>query len=183
MVQSLNSLLAPAVMERVTLVLNHVLGAESAATGRLRPHAGRRIEIVPAGWPSLLPPLPSCLFGVTPAGLLEWVPPPAAGAAGAAPAAAADLVLRVDASNPALLMARALAGETPPVDIEGDAALAGDVNWLMQNLRWDVASDLERAVGPGLTPPLLKLGKALAGGVRLAVQGAGQVAERLRPRR
>ena len=63
---------------------------------------------------------------------------------------AADLTLRFDASNPArLLAARALAGETPAVDIDGDAQLAADVNWLMQNLRWDVEADLERRARPG----------------------------------
>ena len=45
-------------------------------------------------------------------------------------------------------MARALGGTPPPVQIDGDAQLAGDVNWLLLNLRWDVAADLERLFGP-----------------------------------
>jgi len=174
MLHTLNSLLAPAVMERLTLVINHVLGAESVATERLKAHAGRSVELATSGWPALLPPLPAMAFRITPAGLLEWC--------GLERTAAADLALRVDASNPALLLSRALVGELPPVAVEGDALLAGDVNWLLQNLRWDVAADLERVFGPVVAQQLHRLGTALARGVRAAMQGAGQVRERLRPR-
>jgi len=174
MLHTLNSLLAPAVMERLTLVINHVLGAEDVATTRLKAHAGRTVELALAGWPSLLPAPPAMAFRVTPAGLLEWC--------GLERLASADLAVRVDASNPAFLLSRALGGEMPPVAVEGDALLAGDVNWLLQNLRWDVAADLERVVGPTLAQPLAKLGSALAHALRAAVQGAGQVGSRLRPR-
>lgn len=174
MLQTLHSLLAPAVMERLTLVINHVLASEDVATARLKAHAGRCVELSPTGWPALLPPPPVLAFRVTPAGLLEWC------SGGAGPGA--DLVVRLDASNPALLLARALGGELPPVTVEGDAALAGDVNWLLQNLRWDVAADLERVVGPTAAAPLMKLGSALAHALRAAVQGAGALGSRLRPR-
>ena len=93
------------------------------------------------GWPALLPPPPALAFRVTPAGLLEWC-------GGTELPAEADLVVRVDASNPLLLSARAMAGDMPQVAIDGDAQLAADVNWLLQNLRWDVAADLERLFGP-----------------------------------
>jgi ubiquinone biosynthesis protein UbiJ len=174
MLQSLNSLLAPAVMERVTLALNHVLGAEAVATERLKPHAGRTLELTFAGWPALLPPPPPCAFRVTPAGLLEW--------SGLERAGAADLSVRIDASNPALQFAKLLAGEAPSVDIGGDAQLAGDVNWLIQNVRWDVAADLERFFGAVVAQQLVRLGSALARALRGAMQGAGQLRERLRPR-
>ena len=173
MLHSLNSLLAPAVMERLTLVVNHVLGAEPAATERLSPHAGRTIELTLAGWPRLLPAPPAMAFRVTPAGLLEWC--------GLERQAAADLGVRVEASNPALLLARGLTGELPAVAIDGDAVLAGDVNWLLQNLRWDVAADLERLFGPAVAHQLHRLGSALAAAVRKAVQGAGALKDRLRP--
>ena len=74
------------------------------ATDRLKPHAGRTLELAAGGWPSLLPAPPVCLFRVTPAGLLEW--------AGPARPDVVDLALRLDASNPALLVTRALAGGT-----------------------------------------------------------------------
>lgn len=174
MLQTLNSLLAPAVMERLTLVINHVLGAEPAATERLRAHAGRTLAFTLAGWPALLPPPPPCAFRVTPAGLLEW--------SGLAPAGTADLAVRIDAANPALLFAKTVAGETPTVEIDGDAALAGDVNWLIQNLRWDVAADLERLFPPVVAAQLHRLGRAMAAALRAAIAGAGQVRERFRPR-
>jgi ubiquinone biosynthesis accessory factor UbiJ len=169
MLASLNHLLGPAVMERLTLLVNHVLGAEPAATARLAPHAGRTIEIVLVDWPALLPPPPACRFQVTRAGLVEWMGAESGGGS-------TDLLLRVDASNPALLAARLLGGEQPTVDIGGDAQLASDVNWLMQNLRWDVAGDLDRLFGPLVAGQLHRVGRALAAAVHTAVQGL----ERLR---
>ncbi|MDE1950490.1 MAG: hypothetical protein KGI35_17870, partial [Burkholderiales bacterium] len=93
-----------------------------------------------------------------------------------------DLGLRIDASNPAALFARLLAGERPSVAVEGDAQLAGDVNWLLENLRWDVAADLERLFGPVVAQQLHRVGRAVAAALRAALQGVGQVRERLRPR-
>jgi ubiquinone biosynthesis protein UbiJ len=179
MLHSLQNLLAPALAERLTLVINHVLSSEAVATQRLRAHAGRSVALTLDGWPRLLPEPPALRWRVTPAGLLEW--------SGQEPPSAPDLAVQVDASNPALLVARALAGEPPAVQIEGDAQLAGDVNWLLQNLRWDVAADLERLFGPVVAPQLHRLGSMLARGLRgalkLASQGAAGLGERLRSRR
>lgn len=135
-----NTWLVPAAMERLTLVLNHVIGSESAATDRLRAHAGRTVVIQPEQWPTLLPPLPPLAFRVTAAGLLEWC--------GMEPVGDADLRVRLDASNPAALMMQVVSGATPTVQIEGDAQLAADVQWLLAHLRWDVAADVERIFGP-----------------------------------
>jgi ubiquinone biosynthesis protein UbiJ len=170
MLNALHSLVAPAAMGRLTLVLNHVLAAEPVATERLLPHAGRRILLQPQAWPALLPPLPVLVFAITPAGLLEW--------AGAAPEATADLTLRFDASNPALLVANTLSGSTPVVDIDGDSRLAADVNWLMQNLRWDVAADLERVFPPAAAHQMVRLGGMLTRAVRAALQGAASLRRR-----
>lgn len=167
MLHALQSLFAPAAMGRLTLVVNHVLAAEPVAVDRLRAHAGRRIALVPQAWPALLPPPPALAFSVTPAGLLEW-----AGGSGDGGAPTADLTLRFDASNPARLLATAISGETPAVDIEGDAQLAADVNWLMQNLRWDVEADLERVLGPAVAHQIHRLGSAVARAVRAALRGA-----------
>jgi ubiquinone biosynthesis protein UbiJ len=174
MLHTLQSLLAPAALERLTLVLNHVLGGEAVATERLRPHAGRSLAVELRGWPTLLPPPPVLRWRVTPAGLLEWE--------GLAPAGVPDLALGVDAANPAALMLGLVSGQQPAVQIDGDAALAADVNWLMQNLRWDAAADLERLFGPAVAQQLAQLGASLAGGLRSAVQALGQLGERLRPR-
>lgn len=164
MLDALSNLLAPAVLERLTLVMNHVLRAEPAAVERLHPHAGRSLTMQLTGWPALLPPPPLLVWRVTPAGLLEW-----GGTQADAAAAPADLRITVDARNPAALLARALAGERPSVQVEGDAAFAADIGWLLQNLRWDVAADLERFFGPVLAHQLHQAGRALARGLRAAL--------------
>jgi ubiquinone biosynthesis protein UbiJ len=170
MLHNLQSLLVPAVLERLVLVINHVLGAEPAATARLLPHSGRTIELELQGWPSLLPRLPRLQWRVTPAGLLEW--------SGMEPPAAADLGVRVDAANPALLFARALAGEPPRLAIAGDAQLATDIQWLVDNLRWDVEADLERLFGPVVAAQLGRIGSALARGLRGLARSAVERAAR-----
>ena len=174
MLQRLHALLAPALAERLTLLLNHVLSSEPVATERLMPHAGRTLCVTLVGWPSLLPAPPTLAWRITPAGLLDWCGPEAP--------AAPDLAIQVEASNPALMMLQAMAGEPAQVQIEGDAQLAGDVNWLMQNLRWDMAADLERVFGPTVAQQLSQIGRALAGGVRMASKGVAGLAGRLWPR-
>lgn len=170
MLHNLHQMLAPAVMERVTLLLNHVLGSESVAVQRLLPHAGKTLQIEAAGWPALLPPLPALAWCVTPAGLLEWC-------AQALPAPA-ELRLCVSAENPALLAARVAGGQMPAVEIAGDAAFAAEVNWLMQNLRWDLAADLERLLPLPLAAALVRAGSGLARAVAAAMQGLGSLRER-----
>jgi ubiquinone biosynthesis protein UbiJ len=83
------------------------------------------------------------------------------------------LHVRVDAANPARLLALALAGETPALQIEGDAALATDINWLVDHLRWDVAADLEPLIGPAAAHQVVRLGSALARGLKRAVATFG----------
>ncbi|MFO1217380.1 MAG: hypothetical protein U1E89_03240 [Burkholderiaceae bacterium] len=170
MLQNLQALLVPAVLERLVLVINHVLGAEPAATARLLPHSGRAIELELQGWPALLPALPRLQWRVTPAGLLEWC--------GMEPPATADLTVRIDAANPALLFARALAGTPPRLAIAGDAQLATDIQWLVDNLRWDVEADLERLFGPAVAAQLGRMGSALARGLRGLARGAVERAAR-----
>ena len=162
MFNALNALLGTAVIERLTLLVNHVLASEPAATQRLGAHAGRTIRLQFDGWPSLLPPLPATSFRATPAGLIEWC--------GDAPPPEADLRVAIDASNPALAMAQALAGTRPKVDVAGDAAFATDLNWLFDNLRWDVQDDLERIVGAAPAREIARLAGGVATGVREAVR-------------
>lgn len=171
-------MLAPALAERLTLVINHVLAGEPVATERLRPHAGRTLALTLAGWPRLLPPPPALAWRVTPAGLLDWC-----GTQGVPGVDGPDLAVQIDASNPALLFARMLVGEAPQVQVEGDAQLAGDVNWLLLNVRWDVAADLERLFGPVVAQQLHQVGRTLAAGMRTGLRTATEIAERLRSRR
>lgn len=175
MLHTLNALLAPALAERLTLLINHVLASETVATERLRPHSGATMQLTLAGWPSLLPAPPVLAWRVTPAGLLEWC--------GTAAPQSADLTVSLDASNPALTLARALAGDAPAVQVDGNAQFAGDVNWLLQNLRWDVAADLDRLFGPTVAQPLHQVGRMLAAGLRSALKGASTLGEQWRARR
>ena len=145
-------------VDKVVLVANHVVAAETQARDRLRPHAGRFITLHLDRWPAALPALPLLRFLVTPAGLFERCD--------AAPEGAADLVVRVDASNPAALAAGWAAGRRPRIDIDGDAQFAADLNWLLDNLRWDIEDDLARIVGPAPARQLGRAGAALQGGVR-----------------
>ena len=70
--------------------------------------------------------------------------------------------MRLEAANPAPLAFQALGGQMPPVVIDGDASLAADVDWLLKNLRWDVADDLQRLFGPAVAHELHRLGASLA---------------------
>jgi ubiquinone biosynthesis protein UbiJ len=171
MFHSLNSLLGQAAIERLTLLVNHVLSSEPVATQRLGAHAGRSIRVQFDGWPALLPPLPPTAFRVTPAGLIEWCGPDAP--------AEPDLRVNIDASNPALAMAQALSGTRPQVAIAGDAAFATDLNWLFDNLRWDVQDDLARIVGQAPAREISRIAGGIAAGMREAVKTlSGLVARR-----
>jgi ubiquinone biosynthesis protein UbiJ len=163
MKHALNDMLAPAAVERLTLLINHVLGREPAAMQRLQPHAGSVVALDVQDWPAVLPPWPALVFRITPAGLLEWCRQ--------ASHAAPDLQVRVQASNPALLVLGALSGQAPAVHVEGDARLAAEASWLLEHLRWDLADDLHRLLGPGPAQLLSRLGPALAQALaRLAPQ-------------
>ena len=154
--------LLPALHERLTLALNHVLAAEPAAGPRLAPHAGRIIEIRPQAAPSplsgWLPVLPPARWRITPAGWLEAL----AADDGGEPA----LVLRVSLAAPLDLVQRVLAGRAPEVGIEGDAQLAADAAWLVDNLRWDAEADLERLFGPAVAHQVGSSGRAIAAALR-----------------
>jgi ubiquinone biosynthesis protein UbiJ len=171
MFHALPALATTAVMERATLLANHVLASEPVAQTRLRAHAGRCMQLQFEHWPGLLPPLPPMAFRVTAAGLVEWcaeAPPDA------------DLRIAVDASNPALLVARSLVGDRPSIEVAGDAAFAADVNWLFDNLRWDVEDDLARFVGAAPAREITRFGRAVATALRASVRSLAGLAARAR---
>ena len=150
---SLSPLLMPALQDRLVLLINHVVSREPIAAQRLKPQAGRGLVVHLAGWPALLPPVPDLILGVTPAGLFERLDAPAPGAGG--------MRIEIDAGNPARLALGALSGETAAVSVQGDAAFAGEIHWLMDNLRWDIEDDLAGIVGPLPARQLAQFGRAL----------------------
>ncbi len=172
MLHSLQALASAAVIERAILLANHVIAGEPVAAQRLQSHAGRSLLLTLEGWPALLPAVPPLGIRVTPAGLLEWC--------GQDGSDTPDLRVTVDASNPALAFLQALSGEKPRIEVAGDAQFASDVNWLFDNLRWDLEDDLARLIGDAPARELAKFGGNVAAAVREAVRGIGSLASRLR---
>jgi ubiquinone biosynthesis accessory factor UbiJ len=169
MFHELNTLFGNAAMERLTLLANHVISAEPLASRKLAAHAGSCITLNFEGWPALLPSLPATTFRVTPAGLLEWCDLDAP--------SEPDLRVRIDASNPALAVTQALMGVRPKVDVSGDAAFATDLNWLLDNLRWEVQDDLARFFGPAPAREIARVGGGIANGLRELVRKLGGLRE------
>lgn len=159
----------PAVVARLTLWLNHLIASEPAVIERLVPHAGRCIELRADPLPPWMPTPPVLVFRLTPAGLVEW--------AGDGPApACGDLQMVVDASSPAQSMLDWLGGRRPDVAIQGDAAFAADINWVVENLRWDAQDDLARVFGPVAAEGLARWGATVASGLRSAVRSTAAFA-------
>lgn len=173
MLEAMKTMAQRSVMERLVLFVNHVISAEPMALDKLRPHAGRQVLIELDGWPALLPPVGPFAFRVTPAGLIEW-----SDEASAATAAVPDLRVAIAAGNPAALLTRMVTGERPKITVSGDAAFAGDLDWLIDNLRWDAQDDLARFVGDGPARELSRFGRFVSGAVREAARTLRDLAPR-----
>lgn len=160
-------MLGEAAIERLLLLLNHVVASEAVATRRMQPHAGRSIQIHLDGWPARLPSPPSLSFRVTPAGLFEWC--------GTGFDGEPSLRVHVAVANPALVVMQALAGTRPRIDVAGDAVFAADLQWLIDHLRWDIEDDLARVVGPAAARQIARVAGVLVSGLREAVRGLSAV--------
>jgi ubiquinone biosynthesis accessory factor UbiJ len=108
--------------------VNHVLRGSPLALERLRPHAGRTVA-----------------FHVGPLALALTVQSTGE-VATAVSGAARDLEVRI---SPFLVPRLAARDEAAfrEIEMEGDAALAEEVSFLVRNLTWDVEEDLSRVVG------------------------------------
>lgn len=160
----------PAVAERLTLWLNHLLASEPAAAEHLVRHAGRCVALRAESLPSWLPRPPALRFRVTPAGLLEWAPEEGGSEA------IDDLQMSFEASNPAQSALDWLNGRRPNVTIQGDAAFAADLHWVVENLRWDVQADLSGVFGPVAAEGLARAARGVAAALRGAAQAAAALA-------
>jgi ubiquinone biosynthesis protein UbiJ len=170
MLEAMKALAERSVMERLVLLVNHVIAAEPAALERLRPHAGRTMRIELSDWPTLLPALGPFAFRVSPAGLVEWLPK--------ASTQVPDLRVAVAVANPALALTRVVAGERPAITVSGDATFASDIDWLIDNLRWDLQDDLARFIGDGPARQLAKVGGWFAGALRAGAKTLRDLAAR-----
>lgn len=112
----------------VAAAVNHVLAPAAWARARLQPFAGRTVHAHTAPF--------ALALTLTDEGLLQ------AAAADAAP----DLTLRVTPPV-ALRLALRDASAWRAVVFEGDTALARELGFLAEHLRWDAEEDLSRVVG------------------------------------
>ena len=94
-------------------------------------------------------------LAATPAGLWEL-----------APAATPDLLLTVTDTSPLDLAKNALKGDKPGVRIEGDVQFAGEVNWLIEHVRWDAEEDLSRFIGDAPAHTIANIGRGMAQALR-----------------
>jgi ubiquinone biosynthesis protein UbiJ len=171
MLEPVLNLLGPAVLDRLTLALNHVLASEPAATQRLKPHAGRSLRLSFEGWPALLPPPPPAAWTITPAGLLERAELPTD--------PGGVLELRVDATQPVQLAAQLLSGDRSAVALQGDAELASTLAWLMDNVRWDPEEDLARLFGDTAARPMAATLRSIGAGVQATLKALAPLAQRM----
>ena len=138
-------------LNRLMLVLNHVLASEPQAMARLARQKGQRIEMVWRGNTLQLQP--------TSAGLLER---------GAFDGF--DLRLSVLDESIRTLANTVLQGQKPRVRIEGDVQLAAEINWLIDNVRWDVQEDLSRLMGDAPAHVITQAARQAVAAIRQFVQ-------------
>jgi ubiquinone biosynthesis protein UbiJ len=132
--------------------LNHLLSQQSWAAERLRPFAGRGVEIRCA-------PFPELRLTILENGLLERASAETANA----------LVIKLKPGALPLLLARD-ENARGQIEIEGPADLAGAVDDLFRNLGWDFEEDLSKVFGDVVAHRLASGGKALAAWPREALQ-------------
>ncbi len=169
--------LAEAALVRLTLAANHGLAAEPQAVVRLKAHIGCVID----GYgllPALLPLWVAQAVGpqamrwlVTPAGLLEW-----AGMTGSRDGASAggatlpDASVRLNTASLTVVMRAWAANDSSVFEVQGEAALAADLQWVLENVRWDYAGDLEHVLPPALGATAARVAEAAVAAVQRGVQ-------------
>ena len=166
----------PAVRNRMVLFANHVLTGCPPAVERLRAHSGRSVRVDVSGWPGLIPVPPPLTLRVTPAGLFEAVET-------ADGVVTPDLNVRIDASEPGKVAGNVFNGGLPPMAIDGDGALAADVNWIAQNVRWDPAADAERFFGPTVAEAVSRANEQFSQVGEKVRSAVGQLFDQLQARK
>jgi ubiquinone biosynthesis accessory factor UbiJ len=175
------SALVHAGFDRATLAVNHVLGAEPEATQRLQRHHGRVVDasaavqlLVPPWVATAGSPHQQGLWRVTPAGLLERVVDATPSADASSAFHAADVTLELTSASLTMVTRAMLAGDDSVVVLRGDTALAADLRWVLQHVRWDFAGDIERVLPSAVAAPVARGARAMAKGL---TQGARQLDE------
>lgn len=145
---------------RSLLLLNHVLMQEPEAQARLARQAGKVLQ---AHWRLL-----SMRVAATRAGLFELAPPSEV---------PADLTVTLTEESPLQLAQTALRGDKPPVHIAGDVQFAAEINWLVDNVRWDAEEDLARIVGDAPAHSIADTARRVLSAMRQFVAKATSAAE------
>lgn len=143
---------------RVVLLINHVLTQEAEAQARLARQAGKSVH---AGWRAF-----TMRLKATPAGLFEVV---------ADDGTPADLALTLTETSPWQLAQSALKGDKPPVHISGDVQFAAEINWLVENVRWDLEEDIARIIGDAPAHAIGDAARSVLKAMRDFVAGATSV--------
>jgi ubiquinone biosynthesis protein UbiJ len=118
---------------RIVLLLNHVLQQEPEAMQRLARQKGR---VVKFAWQQY-----TMLLTASAVGLLAIASQPTD------EKQKVDLLLEIVDTDVTDLGKKLMQGDKPNVRIEGDVQLAAEVQWLTQNVQWDLEGDLARIVG------------------------------------
>jgi len=118
---------------RIVLLLNHVLQQEPEAMQRLARQKGR---VVKFAWQQY-----TMLLTSSAVGLLAIASQPTD------EKQKVDLLLEIVDTDVTDLGKKLMQGDKPNVRIEGDVQLAAEVQWLTQNVQWDLEGDLARIVG------------------------------------
>lgn len=118
---------------RIVLLLNHVLQQEPEAMQRIARQKGRVVKFAWQQYTMLLTPTVVGLLAVAyqPTDEKQKI----------------DLLLEIIDTDVAELGKKLMQGDKPNLRIEGDVQLAAEVQWLAQNVQWDLEGDLARIVG------------------------------------
>ncbi len=146
------------IQRRVVLLANHVLMQEPEAQARLARQAGRVLE---ARWRVF-----NMRLVATPAGLLDLAPE----------GASADLTAEITQESPFQLAQSALRGDKPTVQIAGDVQFAAEINWLVDNVKWDLEEDLSRVIGDAPAHALGDATRRIVAGLRQFTAWPGETA-------
>lgn len=118
---------------RIVVLLNHVLQQEPDAMQRLARQKGR---VVKFSWRQYTMLLTSSAVGLL-----------AIASQQNHEKQKVDLLLEIIDTDVADLGKKLMQGDKPNVRIEGDVQLAAEVQWLTQNVQWDLEGDLARIFG------------------------------------
>ena len=147
------------VQHRMILLVNHVLQQEPEAQKRLATQAEKTIFV---SWRQF-----HLQVKITRAGLFDLDEDHSTN----------HLLLEVTERSIGSLAKDAIQGEKPPIRVAGDVQLASELNWVIDNVRWDLEDDLARLIGDVPAHKVASLAKRAASELRKFAQSAAGMAE------